>query len=148
MTDTMKPFRLAIVQALSGNVTYLSNEVKIYDEKVFTGEMPSIYILLSTQREQDITQTDCTWETKSSIDLMIVSKTGSEVSKDVLDDISGQILELLLNLPGSDNLLAQSGFMITYLKRESAVCGMFQISPTQSELRKVMTLTATIIQQN
>jgi hypothetical protein len=144
----MKILRKAIHQVLLGNVTYKGSVVKIYDEKVFTGESPNLYILYGTQRDQDITGQDCTWETKSSIDILIISRTASETSKDALDDISNSILELLLNLPGSDNLAAQSGYQIAYMKRESAVCGMMDITPTETKLTKVITLTATIIQQN
>lgn len=144
----MKIFRKAIHQVLNGNVTYNSSVVKVYDEKVFTGETPNIYILYGTQREQDATEQDCTWMTRASIDILIVSKTMSETSKDALDDISNSILDLLLNLPGSDNLAAQSGFQITYLKRDSSVSGVMQISPTETVLQKIITLTATIIQQN
>jgi hypothetical protein len=146
MKDTMKPFRKAIYDRLKNNVVYKSTAVAIYDEKVFTGETPIVYILFGTQREQNVDDTDCAWETRSSIDILIISRTQSETSKDVLDDISNNILDLLLNLPGSDNLAAQTGFKIIYLKRESAVCGLLQISPTETILQKQLTLTATIIQ--
>lgn len=146
MKDTMKPFRKSIYDVLSGNVIYNSAIVSIYDEKVFTGEIPNIYILLGTQREQDITQTDCAFETNSSIEILIISRTKSEASKDALDDISNTILELLLNLPGSDNLVEQAGFTMINLRRESAVCGLLQLSPNETILQKQINLTVTITQ--
>lgn len=148
MHDTMKPFRKAIYDVLHNNVSYKAAVVPLYDEKVFTGVSPTLYILFGNQREQDVPATECTWQTIATIDILIVSKTQSETSKDALDDISNTILDLLLNLPGSDNLAAQSGFQITYLRRESAVCGLIQLSPTETQLQKLITLTATIIQQN
>lgn len=141
----MKPFRKSIYTCLNGNITYASSIVKLYDEKVFQGEVPNVYILLSTQREQDATDQECGWQTRSSIDILIISKTGSEVSKDAVDDISNSMLQLLLNLPGDDNLTVQSGFQILEVKRESAASGQVQISPTQSELQKITTITAMII---
>lgn len=141
----MKPFRKAIYDCINGNITYSGSIVKIYDEKVFQGEQPNVYILLSTQREQDATDQECGWQTKSSIDILIISKTGSEVSKDAVDDISNSMLQLLLNLPGDDNLSVQTGFQILEVKRESAASGQVQISPTQSELQKITTITAMII---
>lgn len=146
--DTMRSFRKSIFQCLNGNVMYNGVVIPGYDEKVFTGQNPDLYYLFGTQRETDITDNDCTWTTKSTIDIVIVSRTQSEASKDAVDDISDTILDLLLNLPGSDNLIAQSGFQITYLKRESAVSGLIQISPTETILQKLITLTANIIQQN
>jgi hypothetical protein len=146
MKDTMRPYRKAIYDVLNGNVIYHSVPVNIYDEKVFTGDAPDIYILMGNQRETDITEADCAWTTLSSIDIMIIAKSGSEVSKDVVDDISNEILELLLNLPGGNNLGVQSGFQIMMLKRDISVSGFFQITPTQSEIQKIITMTATIIQ--
>ena len=148
--DSMKALRKAIYNVLNGNVIYKGAAVKIYDEKIFTGEQPNLYILFGTQRESRLPEfeQDCAYVAFSSIDILIVSKTQSETSKDALDDISSSILDLLLNLPGSDNLAAQSGFQISNLRRESAVCGLVQISPTETILQKLITLTASIIQQN
>lgn len=146
--DTMKPFRKAVNDVINGFVTYKSALVKVYDKKIFTGDEPNLYIFYGSMRESDITATECTWETKTSLEILIVSQTGSEVSQDPLDEISDVIYDLVLNLPGSDNLGAQSGFQIVYVTRESATCGMMEISPTKSRLVKIITLTAKIIQQN
>jgi hypothetical protein len=146
MKDTMRIFRKAVYDCLNTFIIYKSANVAVYDEKVKAGQSPNLYVLFQSQRETDTTQTDCGWECKANLDLLIVDKTGSEVSKDTVDEISDQIYELLLNLPGSDNLAAQSGFKIMMLKRESAVTGLLQITPTQSELQKLITLTATISQ--
>lgn len=146
MMDTMRPFRKAIYDVLNGNVSYKSSTIKFYDEKVWTGQAPDLYCFFGTQRETDITQTDCGWEARTTLDLIIANRTPSETSKDALDEISDDIYQLLLNLPGSDNLAAQTGFQISYLKRESAVSGLIQISPTETILQKIITLTANILQ--
>lgn len=144
MLDTMKPMRKAVYSCIYNNITYKGSVVKVTDEKVFGGQQPSVYILLSTQREQNATEQDCAWQTRSSIDLLIISKTESEVSKDAIDDISSTMLQLLLNLPGDDNLTVQAGFQILELRKDSAASGQVQISPTQSELQKIVTITADI----
>lgn len=146
--DTMMPLRQAIDDVINGNVTYKGAQVQVFDKKVFTGQSPNRYIYYGTMREVDITETDCAWTSRTSIEILIVSNTGSEVSQDPLDEISDTIYDLLLNLPGSDNLPAQSGFQISYLKRESATCGMMEISPTESRLTKLITLTAIVTQQH
>lgn len=143
----MRPFRKAIYDCLTGNVTYAGNTLSIFDEKVHTGSQPNVYILLSTQKEQDATDQDCAWETKSTIDILIITKSGSEVSKDAIDDISQKIYDLVLTLQGNSLLAVQTGFQILYLRRESAASGSVQISPTQSELQKIVSLTAYIFHQ-
>lgn len=145
MRDTMKPFRKAVFDCLNGFVTYPgATVVPVKDEKVPTGTAPNVYILLSTQREQDATDQDCGWQTNAGMDILIITKSASEVSKDAVDDISQRIYDLLLTLPGSDLLGVQSGFHIVNVKRQSAVSGNVQISPTQSELQKIISLTAGI----
>lgn len=147
MKSTMKPFRKAVKDVLSGNITYAGSIVPVYDAKVWTSAQPAIYILLATQREQDVTDQDCAWNHRSSIDLQFIAKSDSEVSKDVIDDISDRALELLLSSPGVSNLAVQTGFQILEVKMESAVIGEVQISPTQSELQKIVSLTAFIFHQ-
>lgn len=146
--DTMKPLRNAIHTMLNGFVTYNGTVIQFGDMKTHSGQAATIYGIYGTQRETDTTETDCTWECKSSIEIMLVNTTGSETSKNPLDEISDIIYDLLLNLPGSNNLPAQSGFQIAYLKRESAVHGPLQISPTETIVSKLIILTAKIIQQN
>jgi hypothetical protein len=145
MRDTMKPLRKAIFDCLGTNVKYPGvNVVPVMDEKVIGGTQPNVYILLSTQRERDVTDQDCYWQTESSIDILIIAKSGAEVSKDSIDDISQRIYSLLLNLPGDQLIQQQTGFQILEFKRVSAVSGSVQISPTQSELQKILSLTANI----
>lgn len=148
MRDTMKPVRRAIFDVASGLVSYKGNVVAVYDEKVFTGETPNVYILLSTQQETDDDRTDCTWYTRSSIDVEIIAKSGSEVSKDVIDDISNQFMEMVAGLPGVFNVAAQSGFQIVDLYRESAITQNLQITQNESILRKITKFTFKILQQN
>lgn len=148
MRDTGKPFRKAIYAALNGLVLYKGLPVPIYDEKVFTGQLPNIYIIMGKQTETDVTDNDCTWSTRATLELWIISKTGSEVSKDVVDDVSQAILDLLIGLPTTDMIAPQAGLQIMTLTRESSVSGQVLISQTQSELQKVLTLAATIVQLN
>lgn len=140
----MKPLRHALFTCVNGNITYAGNVVKLYDGRVFTGDTPNVYMYFSTQQEQDATDQDCAWQTKSRIDVVIVAKSGSEVSKDIIDDISQRFYDLVLTLPGSDLLAVQNGFQILEVKIESAASGNVQISPTQSELQKIVSLTASI----
>jgi hypothetical protein len=148
MKDTMRILRKAIADCITGNISYGSNVVKVYDEKIFTGEVPTIYILLSTQQESSTEENDCTWITRSSIDIEVIAKSGFEVSKDIIDDVSNSMMELIAPLPGLNGFSQQSGFIISGIVRESALTRNVQISETQSILQKIVKFTATIIQQN
>lgn len=148
MRDTMKPIRHAVNTALSGQVVYAGSQVPVRDEKLYTGEIPKIYILLSTQQETDTERTDCTWTTKSSIDLEFITRSASEVSKDVLDDVSNDALQLIMGLPGAQVIPNPSGFQITDVQRESAITRNVSLTPTESILQKVVRINFTILQQN
>lgn len=148
MIDTCKPLRQAIFDVISPVAQYNGDAIPIYDEKVFTGAHPNLYILLGKQSERDITEAECQWQTKSTIEIWIIARSGSEVSKDVIDDVAQSFLDALLPGPTVDAILQPQGLAITYLGRESSVSGQVQITNTQSELQKVITLTANILQIN
>lgn len=148
MRDSMKPVRLAINTLINGVVTYKGNPVKCYDEKVFTGQVPDIYILYSTQQETPgPDQTDCTFNMNSSIDIEIISRTGSEVSKDVLDDVSNDIMQLVVPTQGTAGFTL-SGFQIINAARESAITQNITITESQSILRKIVRFVFNLVQQN
>ena len=142
----MKPFRKAIFDVLNGTVSYSGSVVPIYDKKVHSGSQPTVYMYFGSQSETDATEQDCSYQYNSQLNLIIVAKNGSEVSQDTIDDIGDTVLQLLINAPGDDNLSQQPGFSIYELKLGSAAAGEVQISPTQSELQKILSLTAIIIQ--
>lgn len=144
----MKPIRHGINTLIAGQVTYAAGVVPVYDEKVYTGEIPDIYILLSTQQEADTERTDCTWTTRSSIDIEIIARSESEVSKDVIDDVSNDVMELIAGLPGAWNVSNPSGFQIIDCFRESAMTRNVSLTETQSILQKVIRFVFIILQQN
>lgn len=148
MRDSMKPVRQAINTLINGVVTYKSAPVKCYDEKVFTGDMPDIYILYSTQQETPgPDQTDCTFSMRSSIDIEVISRTGSEVSKDVLDDVSNDIMQIIIPTQGTAGFI-MSGFQIIDAARESAISQNLTITESQSILRKIIRFIFILSQQN
>lgn len=142
MKDTKKILRHAVLNALDGNITYDGNNVPVYDEK---NENENIYILLSNQQEFD-DNPDGSFITRSTIDYEVVQKSGYSVSKDAIDDINEQILEILIPTQGTTGLTIPSGFQFHNVKRESSRSLAFEISPTESIVRNITTIS-TIIQQ-
>jgi hypothetical protein len=142
MKDTKRILRQAIFNALDGQITLNGETVPVYDEK---NENESVYILLSNQQEFDDSP-DGSFITRSTIDYEVVQQTGYSVSKDDIDDINEQILEILIPSQGTTGLTIPSGFQFHNVKRESSRSIAFEISPTESIVRNITTIS-TIIQE-
>lgn len=147
MLDTKKPLRIAVFNALDGLLSYNAVAVPVYDEKVRTGESPRLYVILSTQQESDVEQNDSTWITQSSIDLEIIHRTGSEVSKNPIDEVYEDILEIILPTRQTVGLTIPAGFQFLNAKREQAITQAFEIGATESVIITRFKLTFTITQQ-
>lgn len=147
MRDTTEILSTAVYQALNGNVTYNSVNVPVYDEKKKVLSTDNIYILFSTQQETP-DNTQGFFMTDSILDLEIVYKTGSEVTKTVLSKVANSILEILF--PTTDNVGIQqpSGFQIQCFEFAGSITRTFEISATESIVRKFIKVRAKIIQQS
>lgn len=143
MKDTKKILRQAVFDALDGNVTYDGNPIPVYDEK---NDNEPIYILLSNQQEFDDNTSDA-FITRSTLDYEVVEQTGYSVSKDAIDDINDQILTIIFPTPSTTGLTMPTGFQFLNLRRESSRSLAFEISATESIIRNITTITATIVQQ-
>lgn len=120
----------------------------MYDEKRLVSSTASVYVLLSTQQEVPIEQNDCTWINSSSIDIEVYQKTGSEVSKDTIDDISNTILTLLIPTPSTNGLGSSSNLQFSGADCESVISRNLSISETESILIKIIRFVTTIVQQS
>lgn len=148
MRDTMKAIRTGIHGIIDGAISYNSAAVPVYDEKVFTGVSPDLYIIFSTQQESPgPDQNDCTEMVRSSIDIEIIRRTGSEVSKDTIDDVSNDLYGLIVPAHGLAGF-TMSGFQIIYAARESAVTQNIITTESESILRKTIRFSFIIVQQN
>lgn len=147
MRDTQKPLRTAIYNVLNGNVTYDGETVfKLYDEKKKVGQTERIYGLFGTQQTTR-DRTSEYWITDERIDIEIVHSTEFEVSKDMIDDISDQLYLLLMPGPINSALADPTSMLIQHFELEQALTRAVEISPTQSEVSKIITFFCKIIQQ-
>lgn len=142
MRDLSKPFRLAVFSALNGN----TGGVPIYDEKRLVSATDTTFIILSTQQQTPRDETDCTWVSNSSIDIEIYNKTGSEVSKDTIDDVSNTILGVLLPTVGVTGITS-GGIQFGYAYAESIISRNISISETESILQKIIRFTVQAVEQ-
>lgn len=129
---------------LNGNL----GGIKVYDEKKKVGETDSVYVLLSTQTESPTEDNDCTFITKSIMDVEIIVKTGFEVTKDTMDDLANLILGLVVLSPQVSGLTVPSGFQFTNLYCSKSVSRNLTITNSESVLTKILTFVVNIVQQN
>lgn len=141
MKSTKRVIRKVIYDALSNVIS-----VPVFDEKRHVDSTANAFVLLSTQQETNDNTQD-SFLTLSSIDIEIVVKTSSEISKDRLDDIEDEILEILLPTPITDGISTYSGFQIANFRRDRSITRLWEMSPTETVQRTIITITATIVQQ-
>lgn len=136
MKDVGGIIRKAIYQALAGNISYNSNIIAIFDEAA-THNSEAPYILLSTQTESDAGN-NARFVTEGTILLDIVTIQPSYVTKEIAENISNQISELLQPTVTTHGITLDAGFSLTRLRRESASYLPMLQTDTAKILRKVI----------
>lgn len=136
-----KAIRNGFYDTLKDQLTYDSNPVHIYDSAT-SGEVAgeNIYVLLTSQSSvNDGNYRQFRWNSVQAIE--IVSKQISSVSKDIVDDISEQIEQLLIyasGQTGKGSLTAQQGWEFDDLLLESTNYIDFQLNTNDWEITKVL----------
>jgi hypothetical protein len=139
-----KAVRLGIGEAIRGNLSYESVSIKVYDE-VTTNEIPGeeIYVLFTQQTAQnDSLYNRFLWRCVQTME--IVSKQFSSVSKDIVDDISEQIEQIIIypnNQPGEGYTTVQSGWEIKDILLESVTYTEFELERGKYEITKILNVS-------
>lgn len=145
MNDPHIAFRMAVFQAINGQLIDLASAaVTVYDEKVEDGNN-NTYVILSTQTGT-MRGTFSGFLHDSTLLIQIITKQQEAVSKDVLDNISQQITNILMPDPVHNGLVQQPGFLINCLYCESVNYGDVKLSNTKSEIKKLLRFKAVICQ--
>ena len=118
------------------------------DEKKLQSDSSKIYVIFGRQTETPTERNDCTWITQSTIDLLIVSKTFSETSKDIVNDIADDILGLLLTTPQINGFTDPMGFQVQNIELAYSETGTMRMNSTDIMLTQLLTITAQIVQQS
>lgn len=143
MRDVCKQHRIATFTALNGNL----GGINLYDEKKKVGQTDTLFVVFSTQQQTPTDDNDCTWISRNTLDIEIIQKSGSEVSKDVVDDLSNLILSILLPTPGVTNITS-GNLQFGYARAESIISRNLSISDTESIIQKIIRFSVTIVQQS
>jgi hypothetical protein len=147
LRDTTDILSTAVFDALNGHVAYNGTNIPVYDEKKKQGASADVYILFGTQQETN-ENTFETFMTNSVLDIEICHKTGSEVSKKTLSGVANEVLKILFPTPQTDGIVSPSGFEIQLFAFAGSITRAFEISQTESIVRKFIKVTATIVQQS
>lgn len=146
MRDTQRPFRMAIHSVINGNATYNGQPVYFYDEKKKVGLTDRVYGLYTTQQTTRDHTSDC-WITDELITLELLHKSGFEVTKDFVDDVSDQLYQLLMPTRINDALPDPSLMLIQNFELEEALTRSVEITDTETIVSKLITFSCKIIQQ-
>jgi hypothetical protein len=131
-------------EAIKNSLSYDGNPVHVYDSTT-TGEVPdeNIYVLLTTQSSVNASDfSRFRWNCVQSLE--IVSKQMGSVSKDIVDDISEQIEQILTyvkNQPGEGGMINQSGWSFQDVILESVNYIEFDLSTNFYEIAKVLQIS-------
>lgn len=141
MRDLSHPYRLAVFEALDGNIS-----VPIFDEKKKVGNTDPVFAILSTQQQVPNNENDCTWMSRVSIDIEITQKTGFEVTKNVIDGISNEILTILLPDPWVTGITS-AGVLYQNAYCESIISRNVSLSESETVIQKIIRFVCTAIEQ-
>jgi len=136
-----KAVRMGFYDAIKAALSYDGNSVHTYDS-LTTNEVAeeNHYVLLTQQ--SGVNNSDFRrfrWNCVQTIE--ITSKQFSSVSKDIVDDISEQIEQIIIypqNQPGSGGMIGQSGWEFSDILLESTNYIEVELSANYYEITKVL----------
>lgn len=136
-----KAVRMGFYDAIKTALSYDSNAVHTYDS-LTTNEVEEEkqYVLLTQQ--SGVNNADFRrfrWNCVQTIE--ITSKQYSSVSKDIVDDISEQVEQIIIypeNQPGNGGMIAQTGWEFSDVLLESTNYIEVEISANYYEITKVL----------
>ena len=142
----MMILRHACGDLLDGNLSWQGVNVPVSDEKRRLNDNVNFFVTFGTQQESEDNTSDA-FCTDSQIDIDIMQKTGFEISKDGIDTVSNQILEILMPTPQTDGFFTYNNVQILCVRRASAITRNYSITDSESIVSKIITITCKIVQQ-
>ena len=150
MANRETAIRTAYYQSLNGNLSYNSINVPITDSIIPQGASDSpVYCVFD--RQTAVLNKDGgfyiqSWNT--TIDILIISKQGFSVSKEIVDSISEQIEEIIIPSASTNGLTAQTGWQIDNVFLDRAIFLDVSITGTQTTIHKGLTFSQKVIKQS
>lgn len=141
MLDFNHPLRKSWYELLNGQLTYDGSPVPVFDEKVKKGQDNQHYVIVGNISSSSNDKFPG-WSRKLSVILDIVTKTTDAVTKNIADDIAGQIFALAMPSITIMGLTAPSGFNYVNLFLDSDRYLDLQIG-TSAIVRRILTFSIT-----
>jgi hypothetical protein len=144
MANREKAVRMGVYDAIKDALSYDGNAVHTYDS-LTTNEVEDEkqYVLLTQQSSVNASDfRRFRWNCIQTIE--ITSKQYSSVSKDIVDDISEQIEQIIIypkNQPGNGGVATQTGWEFTDVLLESTNYIEVELSANYYEITKVLQIS-------
>lgn len=120
MLDVGQKLRASYFDALDGNLTWDGAAVPVVDEKLDTQITDQdVYIIMTSQNEIDANNKSY-WARECDIELVIVNRRKATNTKEVVEDVSNQVLTLLFPDKNTTVLSIASPLALTYARLTSA----------------------------
>ena len=118
MKDCSNSVRTIYVNALNGNISYNGKDVPVYGQDPFK-TLPQNYVIISSITEQ-ANNTNHTFQNIVSVDIDIYSEQYRVNDLSVVDDISGQILNILIPDTAIDGF-SDTNFIVYPMSRTNSL---------------------------
>lgn len=119
MLDAGASLRKAYNSALNGNVTFSGSAVPLVDGKLHENMREDVYIMFSTQSDTDKPNKNY-FATEINLAVLIVNRKEATVQKSVVENISNQVLTIIIPTTTTHGLIIDAPFKITFVKRDNA----------------------------
>lgn len=146
MIDVKQPLRTAYYQLLNGNLIYLTAAIPVGDDLVkLQSTGAQLYVFFSTQSGND-TSTFSSFDSKQTIVIDIVYRGKTRAPKSIVDNIAGQILNLVRPTPSTNGLPAQAGIAINNVQNIQDQTLDLQIDSSTTIRRRLLTFSQDVRQ--
>lgn len=116
MTEPGKALREGFAQALSGNLTYNSVDVPVFDQKVEGS--PAMYVILARMSDNNRTNKSV-FVTEKIFDVELYNIRKSTAQSEVLENIADQVLQIILPTPKTIGF-SVTGYNVTFCRLEDS----------------------------
>lgn len=145
MIDVKLGVRTAFFQALNGNLTYNSVPVPVSDDIKPFGSTSPIYVILASQSGAE-KNTFSGWASDENIDLDIIFKASTQASKQPLDLVAAQILNLICPSVTASGLAPQPGMQFLNVKLQSDRYLSLALNASNTVERRILTFKLYVAQ--
>lgn len=117
MVDVGTEIRKAYYQALAGNITVNGQQVPVVDEKLEADiSAHGVYVIMTSQDEDGEPSNKTYFVNETLLRLQIVNQRRATNTKEVVEDVADQILQILFPSRTSWALTVDSPLRLTYAR--------------------------------